>query len=124
MKPSNMQANVNAGNVFSVPGLPEIEVSSTMDYQLFELTRAQTMIVQTIEPKDARLYLNILQQINAIPEPEWRLEKIDQLDSLLEGHDFRSVEGHIACIMMSGSITDWKARYRPGTVTHNLVGSE
>lgn len=123
VKPSNMQANVDAGRVYSVAGLPELEVANTLDFRIFDLVRAQTYIVQNITPQDPRPYLNILQQINTIPEPAWRQVVLAKLDELLEDHDFRSVEGHIACIMVSGAITDWQARYRP-VVTYNLVGQE
>ncbi|MDE2518057.1 MAG: hypothetical protein O0X96_05725 [Methanocorpusculum sp.] len=123
MKPSNMQPNVDAGRVFSVGGLPELEVSNTLDFRIFDLTRAQTMIVSDIRDKDPRPYLNILQQINTIPDPNWRQRVLARLDDLLEDHDFRSVEGHIACIMVSGAVTDWQAKYRP-VVSYNLVGKE
>lgn len=123
VKPSNMQANVDAGRVYSVAGLPELEVANTLDFRIFDLVRAQTYIVQNITPQDPRPYLNILQQINTIPDPAWRQRVLAKLDELLEDHDFRSVEGHITCIMVSGAITDWQARYRP-VVTYNLVGQE
>lgn len=124
MKPSNMQANVSENRVYSVAGLPELEVSNTLDFRIYELQRAQSMIVLDIRERDPRLYLNTLQQINTIPNPQWRRETTELLDELLGEHDFKSVEGHIACITVSGRVTDWQAKYRPGMISYNLVGTE
>lgn len=107
-----------------IPGLPEMDVSSFIDYRIYDLLRAQSMIVLDIRDQDPRIYLNTRQLIETVPDPAWRRRTLELLGQLLGEHSYDSPEGHDACIAVTGRVTDWQARHSPGMISYNLVGTE
>lgn len=105
--------------------LPDMEVSSSVEYTIQRAIFAVLSSISNLQDKDLRPYLLTKLLINTVPDKNWRLETMRKINDLCQKcavDDMRSYEATAACCDVVGIVTDWCIKFRSGNIRNIGLG--
>lgn len=124
--PAKSLADLYNADVMQYPSdLPDMEVSSSVEYTIQRAIFAVLSSISNLQDKDLRPYLLTKLLINTIPDKDWRLETMRKFNDLCREYgfdDMRAYEVIAVCCDVVGLVTDWCIKFRSGNVRNVGLG--
>lgn len=124
-QPKSFEELYNADIMQYPSDMPEMEVSSSVEFTIQRGIFAVMSSISNLQDKDLRPYLLTKLLINTIPDKNWRLETTRKFNELCKQYaidDMRSYEATAVCCDVVGIVTDWCIKFRSGNIRNVGLG--